>query len=88
MPGTVDEEKFLSLQMENRQLKKEAVERDKKFKQTLARLARAQRKPRSARRWLPRPRALPAVPSRVHPLRLGSSLRNSARASSRRNAAS
>ena len=42
MPGTVDEEKFLSLQMENRQLKKEAVERDKKFKQTLARLARAE----------------------------------------------
>jgi len=40
--GMVDEEKYLSLQMENRRLKKEAVERDDKFKQTLARLARAE----------------------------------------------
>jgi Ca2+-binding EF-hand superfamily protein len=38
----VEEEKYLTLQMENRRLKQEAVERDGKFKQTLARLARAE----------------------------------------------
>ena len=40
--GGVDEERFLTLQMENRTLKTEAVERDRKLKQTLARLARAE----------------------------------------------
>lgn len=38
----VEEEKYLTLQMEYRRLKKEAVERDDKLKQTLARLARAE----------------------------------------------
>lgn len=40
--GMVEEEKFLALEQENRRLKKEAVERDVKFKQTVARLARAE----------------------------------------------
>ena len=38
----VDEERLLTLQMENRTLKMEAVERDIKLKQSLARLARAE----------------------------------------------
>ena len=38
----VEEEKYLALDMENRRLKREAVERDNKYKQTVARLARAE----------------------------------------------
>ena len=41
-PTSEEEEKLLTLQMENRRLKKEAMERDDKLKQTLARMARAE----------------------------------------------
>ena len=48
-PTSEEEEKLLTLQMENRRLKKEAMERDDKLKQTLARMARAEARQHAVR---------------------------------------
>ena len=42
MSATMDEDRYLNLQNENRRLKKELDARENKHKQTLARLARAE----------------------------------------------